>query len=199
MLPLSFFCAIYFLSCDPCVPCCRYQSSPPRSLPCPRHDSLVSVTNRQTCEGKEDEALTPRCQYFLVDFDLAVNLKSLAMLYMVMQHHPRQICDGGKIDKFLGWEIASRRPGKPRVLTNFWCRPELCWDRKFVLWWPQDDNSWEGDTSRLNPWPGSPGGSPSPLLTLSHLSWPIKLLISSRSGHIEFHISSSIFQTARTG
>ena len=32
-----------------CAPCCRYQSSPSRStLPCPRHDSMLSVTNKQT-------------------------------------------------------------------------------------------------------------------------------------------------------
>ena len=48
------------LSCDLCgVPCCRYQSSPSRSLPCPRHDSMVSVTNKQTYEeeGRGDEYL----------------------------------------------------------------------------------------------------------------------------------------------
>ena len=39
---------------------------------------------------------------FFPDLFLAVNLKSLTLLYMVMQHHPRQICDGGgKIHKFL--------------------------------------------------------------------------------------------------
>ena len=47
------------LSCDPCVLCCRYQSSPSRSLPCPRHDSMVSVTNKQTYEeeGRGEEYL----------------------------------------------------------------------------------------------------------------------------------------------
>ena len=47
---LSLLSLYQILSCDLCVPCCRYQSSPPRSLPCPRHDSMVSVTNNQTYE-----------------------------------------------------------------------------------------------------------------------------------------------------